>query len=264
MAARRKHLLTGATLADNAIGATFASSESFLENAAGRGRVGQQGLPHSRGKRAATAAVAYRGRGRPDFPIRGYEFYDGRVGASDTTFANFTPNPQRNASGLGVLLADAFSLHPRSLAADLRFVDANRFYMRGPEPGKDGDNSAVFLDQTGSVTGSAGSVVTAKNAFLASPDGCATNAEWNAYVCPPDTEHVSLTRYALEGEPGRELRSYVKPLTITREADGKTQTLMGCCDDSTDAFTNLLPDLRLRDRLQRRHAAGDAVRLAVR
>ncbi len=235
------HRLAGATLADNAIGATFASSESFLDRSLVVGESANKGSPES------WETVGRDGRSlprfwEPDFPIRGFEFYDGRVGARDSAFVNFTPDSQRKASGLGVLLADAFSLHPRNFASSLRFVDANRFYMRGPEPGKDGDNSAVFVDQTGSVTGRAGSVVTARNAFLTVPEGCPVNAGWNANVCPPDTRHVGLIAYALEGDPGRQLRSYVKPLTITRESDGKPQTLMGCCEDSTDAFTNLLPD----------------------
>jgi hypothetical protein len=84
------------------------------------------------------------------------------------------------------------------------------------------------------VTGVAGAVVTANNEFLTTTD-CTRNADWNAYVCPPGTEHVSLISETLEGRPEN-----IKPLTITRESDG--QTPMGCCDDSTDAVTNLLTD----------------------
>lgn len=239
------HRLVGATLADNGIGATFASHESFLEDSLVVGETANKGTPEQ--WQIDENLVGRDGRSLPrywdpGFPIRGYEFYDGLVGTRNTTFANFTSNAQRRASGLGVLLADAFSLHPRNFAANLRFVNASRFYMRGPEAGKDGDNSAVFVDEDGSVTNKAGSVVTAKNAFLTRPEGCTLNAGWNAYVCPPGTRHVSLASYALEGDPGRQLTSYVKPLTITREGDGKQQTLMGCCEDSTDAFTNLLPN----------------------
>lgn len=239
------HRLTGAVLADNGIGATFASSESFLENSLVVGETANKGNVYDWQKDRGWVGLDGRSLPRywdPGFPIRGFEFYDGRVGTKNTTFANFVPDDQRRASGLGVLLADAFSLHPRNFAGDVRFANAQRFYMRGPEAGMDGDNSAVFVDGAGSVTGEAGSVVTAKNAFLNPPEGCTLNAGWNAYVCPPGTQHVGLISQALEGEAGRELRSYVKPLTVTRQTDGKTQTLMGCCDGSTDASTNLLPD----------------------
>ena len=231
------HRLTGATLADNGIGATFASGESFLEDSLVVGETANKGTPED--WQIENGEVGLDGRSLPrfwdrDFPIRGYEFYDGRVGTRRTTFANFTPNAQREASGLGVLLGDAFSLHPRNFAETVRFVGAKRAYMPNPEPGKDGDNSAVFTDVDGSVTGTAGSVVTANNPFLTAP-GCSRDAAQNVSVCPPGTDHVGLIAEALEGGPQK-----VKPLLVTRESDGAAQTLMGCCDDSTDAVTNLL------------------------
>src|SRR5215208_3349846 len=96
-----------------------------------------------------------------NFPIRGFEFYDGRVGAEDTAFVGYTPNSLREASGLGFLLVNAFNLHPRNYARALRFVDAKRVYLPSPAAGKDGDASSVFVDQDGSVTGTADAVVTA-------------------------------------------------------------------------------------------------------
>lgn len=102
------------------------------------------------------------------------------MGARNMTFANFTSNGQRRASGLGVLLDDALSLHPRNLASPLQFVNGERVYLRGPTAGKAGDNSAVFVDEDGSVTGASGSVVTANNPFLV--DGsCSLKTDWNAY-----------------------------------------------------------------------------------
>jgi len=235
----RNHRLVGATLADNAIGATFASEESFLTDSLVVGETANKGNTYSWQVNEGWVGLDGRSLPRywePDFPIRGYEFYDGRVGARNTTFVNFTSNDQRRASGLGVLLDDAFSLHPRNLASSLGFVNAERVYLRGPTAGRDGDNSAVFVDEDGSVTDAAGSVVTANNPFLV--DGsCSLKTDWNAYVCPPGTEHVSLIGEAHEGGPAA-----IKPLTITRQPDGETQTLMGCCDDSTGAITNLLPN----------------------
>ncbi|MEJ7632415.1 MAG: G8 domain-containing protein [Rubrobacteraceae bacterium] len=232
------HRLVNATLADNAIGATFASHESYLDDSLVVGETANKGTPESWQVNQGEVGLDGRSLPRPwepDFPIRGYEFYDGLVGARNTTFVNFMPNTQRKASGLGVLLEDAFSLHPDNFASNLRFVSATRFYMRGPVPGFDGDLSAVFTDTGGSVTGTAGAVVTANNPFLAT-GGCSLNSDWNAFVCPPGTDHVSLIVEAVTGGP-----EAIKPLTITR-GDGVKQTLNGCCDDSTDAYTNVLPD----------------------
>jgi hypothetical protein len=78
--------------------------------------------------------------------------------------------------------------------------------------------------------------VTANNHFLV--DGsCSLKTDSNAYVCPPGTEHVSLISEAHEGGPAK-----IKPLTITHQPSGETQTLMGCCEGSTSAVTNLLPN----------------------
>lgn len=86
------------------------------------------------------------------------------------------------------------------------------------------------------MTGTAGAAVTANNEVLTAT-GCTRDADWNAYVRPPVTEHVGLIGETLEGGPEK-----IKPLTISRESDGQTQALRGCCDDSTNAITNLLTD----------------------
>jgi hypothetical protein len=62
----------------------------------------------------------------PDFPIRGFEFYDGTMGAERTTFVNFTPNTQRRASGLGYRLFNHFNISPKNYTSGLRLVNANR------------------------------------------------------------------------------------------------------------------------------------------
>src|SRR6185295_9170800 len=40
----------------------------------------------------------------PDFPIRGYEYYDYRVDVANTTFVNYQDHPQRGAGALSWLL----------------------------------------------------------------------------------------------------------------------------------------------------------------
>jgi G8 domain/PA14 domain len=221
--------LVGAKLADNAIGATFASWETFLQDSLVVGETANKGNPRS----WETKGLDGRSLPRfwdPDFPIRGYEFYDGRVGAERTAFVNFSPNSQRQASGLGYNLSNAFNIHPQNFASGLSFVDANRVYLPNPEAGMDGDASSVFLDTDGSVTGAAGRSVATNNPFLLD-SSCESRTEWNAHVC--QAEYATLKVDTLDNDP-----SAIKPLTLRRD-DGATQTLMGCCEDSTDALSSV-------------------------
>ncbi len=209
----KEHRVENAMLADNAVGATFASTETYLVDSFVVGESANGGAPKPYEKKGPG------GRALPkpwqeDFPIRGFEFYDGLVGVERTTFANFTPSPQRQASGLGYLLDNAFPLDPANYAKDVRFVDANRVFLRNPTPGKNGDFSSVFRDADGSVTGEAGRIVAANVPFLL--DGsCARREEWNAHVCA--TGHVSV-RVSSDGGAG------LTPLVL-RRPDGTEQTL---------------------------------------
>ena len=226
------HVLQNATLADNGVGATFASDESFLRDGLVVGESANKGTPRS----WETKGLDGRGLPRPwdvDFPIRGFEYYDGRVGAERTAFANFSPNTQRQAGALGFNISNHFNLHPKNFATGLSFVDANRVYLLDPEAERDGDRSSVFLDTDGSITGTAGRTVAVNNPFLL--DGsCSTRNEWNANVC--GTEYANLGVGTLDGDPAA-----IKPLTLRRE-DGVAQTLVGCCDDSTTAHSSIIPN----------------------
>ena len=236
------HRLVNATLADNGIGATFASWESMLTDSLVVGETANKGNPRS----WETKGLDGRSLPRPwdaDFPIRGYEFYDGRVGAERTTFVNFTTNTQRQASGLGYNLSNAFNIHPKNYATGLSFVSANRVYMPDPviadpvdgDParGMDGDASSVFLDTDGSVTGTPGRYVVANNPFLLN-ESCDLQADWNSHVC--QAEYVTLTVRTRDGAP-----SPIQPVKLFREAE-VVQTLWGCCDDSTSAQSSVFPD----------------------
>jgi cell migration-inducing and hyaluronan-binding protein len=220
----RGHRLARATFADNAIGATFASEESFLQDSLVVGESANRGTPQ-RWERER-GQVGRDGRSlpqpwEPDFPVRGFEFYDGRVGVERTTFANFLPyrsrsGEQRQQSAVGYLLDDDFSIHARNFTRSLRFVRAKRAYLEPPEVGHDGDVSAVFLDADGSLTGRAGRTLTTRNPFLYGSD-CRAREEFNAMECSGD--YGSL----IVGAPGR--RDAVRPVRITRP-DGREQVLM--------------------------------------
>ena len=226
------HIVTGSVFADNRAAATFASEESFLVDSLVVGETANKGMTESWEKQG------YGGRAlpffwEPDAPILGFEFYDGRVGVSGTTFANFNDNPVRRSGALGYLSPDAFSIHPKNFAEDVSFVDATPVYLSEPEAGMDGDLSKVFVDRDGSVTGAAGKTVVVNNPFLLTP-GCERREAWNAFICGND--YVTLYAGSDDDDPAD-----IKPLTLTRD-DGVAQVLNGCCDDSTSAVTSLIPN----------------------
>ena len=174
--------LTGATLADNAIGATFAASNTGIEGGLVVGESANTGTPESwetKGEGGRSLPMPW----DADFPIRGFQFYDGPVHASGVTFANFTPNGQRQASGLSYLRQDAFTVSPQNFAQGVKFVNANPVYIEDPAADKDGDKAMVFLDQDGSVGGQAGAFITA-NSPLLHDASCSFRAGWNSYLCP--------------------------------------------------------------------------------
>ena len=204
--------LSSAVLADNATGATFASSETFVEDALFVGESGNNagGLP------AGT-------------PRRGYEFYDGRVGADRVTFANFSAAGSIPSSALGFNRSNGFSVSTGNFAGAVTFVAATPFYLETPHADKDGDKAAVFLDRDGAVTGSAGAYVVPNSPFMVT-GGCTSRPEWNAYVCP--------NRYV-----GLNLRSdaeVVAPLTVARD-DGAALALVGVPNNPNTAYASVIP-----------------------
>jgi len=217
--------------ADNRAAASFASSESFLENSV------VVGFSANKGTAEPWEETAPDGRELPffweeDTPIHGFEFYDGRVGVSNTAFYDFGGDSMRAAGALGYLEPDAFSIDPKDFARGVTFERANPVHLSTPDPMMDGDLSKVFIDLDGSVTGAPGRAVVAKNPFLLN-DACHERVRWNAYVCR--AEYVAFMVASLDNDPAD-----IKPVTLTR-SDGVKQLLHGCCDDSDDAWTSVFP-----------------------
>ena len=224
------HVVTG-TFGDNRSAATFASSDSFLEDSLVVGFSANKGTGESWEKKAPD--------GRelpfpwaPEEPVHGFEFYDGPVGVSGTSFFDFQPDSMRPVGALGYLEPDAFSIDPGNFAKAVTFERSNPVHLSTPHADMDGDLSKVIVDQDGSVTGTPGRVIVVKNPFLLN-DSCSERPLWNAYVC--DADYVSFMAGSLDDDP-----QDVKPVTLTR-ADGVAQLLNGCCDDSHEAWTSVFP-----------------------
>jgi len=196
--------MTGAQFSDNKIGATFASSMTFVEDAVFIGQTANTG---------GTQISA-------SFPIRGFEFYDGTVGAKRVTFINYPTGGGRIMSAIGFNRTNAFALSPLNAVEQVTFINSNRVYIENPDPAKDGDKSAVFLDADGSVTGIPGHVVAANNPLHISPN-CAFRAEWNAFDC--GNRFIRLQVRGINGE-------VIGPAVVQRD-DGATMTYVGNGND---------------------------------
>lgn len=205
------HRLTGAILADNRIGATFASSESFLEDA----------LVVGESANNTTRQNVY----------RGFEFYDGRVGARRVTFQGFAGSGSIPWSALGYNRKNAFSVHTGNVAEDLEFIDSNVVYLEVPQADKDGDKGAVFLDAFGAVSGTAGRWVVANTPFLTTPD-CTLRSEWNARICPGPYVRLILNAAA-----------DFAPLDLLRD-DGAGERFVGTGNNPDRASISLVANRR--------------------
>ena len=162
----RDERLSHAVLADNATGATFAASETFLEDAL------------FVGESANNASVLSAGT-----PRRGYEFYDGRVGADRVTFVNFTAAGSIPSSALGFNRNNGFSVSTANFAGALPVPERQSVLPRdaarrqGRRQGR-----GVPRPRRGRV-GCAGRVHRGQHAVPDHAELYAARPDWNAYVC---------------------------------------------------------------------------------
>lgn len=199
--------LTDAHIADNSIGVTFAGDDAILRDSLVVGATENETGP-------AKPLDA-------QFPIRGFEFYDGRVGVERTRFVNFRSNAQRRASALGTLQYSPFFTDPTNYAQGLSFENAEPIFFgrhAGDRDtlGADGYRGTVFADRDGSVTGKAGAAVVLDTPLLADDD-CVRHMDWNALVC--DASYVSIFIIGVDAgkhAPGPvRVRSTVRPAWLT-------------------------------------------------
>ncbi|MEO7458067.1 MAG: G8 domain-containing protein, partial [Gemmatimonadaceae bacterium] len=215
--------VTNAVLADNGIGATFAANDTYLQDAL---LVGE----------TANNATAF----PTGFPVRGFEYYDGTVGAQRVTFANYVSSARGPASAFGFNRSNAFPLSTLNFAEGARYVNANPVFIENPVATKDGDKAAVFLDKDGTVTGAAGRYVAA-NVPLLITSGCDAHTEWNAYACSTPFGRLEVISAAAGENPA--------PATVTRD-DGAALALAGS--------GNSLASLRLSVPLARSYSVAIA------
>jgi hypothetical protein len=195
-------------LADNAIGMTQAAGDigslpfsSRLVDSLVVGETDNIGNP------TTPEEIAY-GRSLPkpsipDFPIRGYEYYDYRDDVINTTFVNFQDNDRRKTGALSFLLFTSAGLSTGSTISGAEFVNAKPVYFPKFDARFDNDNrggnayrTLSFRDLDGSVTGVPDSQVLlhdGENDSVATDDSCEIRPSWNAAVCTGDIGRLNLS-----------------------------------------------------------------------
>jgi cell migration-inducing and hyaluronan-binding protein len=195
------HVFSNAKLADNAIGMTHSTgtfgSERFTSRLVDSLVVGET---DNTGNPTTPEEVAY-GRSLPkppipDFPIRGYEFYDYRHEVVNTTFVNYQDNERRLTGALSWLLFTGAAVTTESTVTGAEFVNAKPVYFPNIDPRFDNDNrggvayrTAAIHDLDGSVGGRPDAYILindGENDSVATDDACEIHPTWNASVCTGD------------------------------------------------------------------------------
>jgi cell migration-inducing and hyaluronan-binding protein len=195
-------------LADNAIGYTQASGlgggEPYTSRVLDSLFVGDT---ENVGNPETPEEIAY-GRSlpkpeMPDFPIRGYEYYDLRHDVVDTTFVNYEDNDTRKTGAISYLMYTSFGVSSNNTVENVDFVNAKPVYFPPmvPEWGNDNGNStawrtAVIRDKDGSFGGAPDSYVLihdgVNNSIATDEEACEIKPAWNAAVCAGDVGRLSV------------------------------------------------------------------------
>ncbi len=162
---RGSHLrLVDAVLADNMSGASFAASESTLEHAFVVGVSDNVGVNPGAWS-----------------PVRGFWFYDGTVGVSESVFANFDARAGLNASALGFHPVNPWPISADNWLHAVRFVDAIPVVFEPVNDAFDATKSAVLIDRDGSLGDAPNAVLVPDSPLLR--EGCQRRSSWNAFTC---------------------------------------------------------------------------------
>jgi cell migration-inducing and hyaluronan-binding protein len=202
------YVYSNAKFADNAIGMTQAAGDIGSLPFHGRlvdslvvGETENIGNPVTPEEKAYGRSLPK--RLIPDFPIRGYEYYDYRGEVVNTTFVNFQDNDQRKTGALSFLLFTSAGLSTGSSISGAKFVNAKPVYFPKYDRRFDNDNrggnqyrTLSFRDLDGSVTGIPDSHVMlhdGENDSVVTDDTCKIEPTWNASVCTGDVGRLNLS-----------------------------------------------------------------------
>src|SRR4249919_2289038 len=204
------HVFKNVKLADNAMGYTHASGnfgrDPFTSKVVDSLFVGET---ENIGNPRTDAEKAY-GRSLPkpqlpDFPIRGYEYYDYRHDVVNTTFRNYEDNATRKTGAISNLMFSSFGVSTNNAFERLIFVNAKPVYFplmadnskwASDNGGSTSYRTAAFRDKDGSLGGGPNSYVLihdgVNDSIAVDTQACEIKPSWNAAVCKGDIGRLSF------------------------------------------------------------------------
>src|SRR5579864_316150 len=200
------HVYKNLKVADNAIGYTHASGNAgrsaFTSRVVDSLFVGET---DNIGNPKTPAEMAY-GRSLPepnlpDFPIRGYEFYDYHHELDNDTFVNYQDNATRKTGAISYLLYTSFGMSSNNTVQRAKFINAKPVYFppmefkwSNDDYGNGSYQTSVFNDKDGSVSGVPNSYILINDAndAIAIDDACEIKPAWNAAVCKGDVGRMTI------------------------------------------------------------------------
>ncbi|HEX6962100.1 MAG TPA: hypothetical protein VF175_09555, partial [Lacipirellula sp.] len=203
-----RHLFKNVKLADNAIGFTHASGEfgrydftSKVIDSLFVGETDNIGNPRTKEEKAYGRSLPK--PEMPDYPIRGYEYYDYRHDVVNDTFVNYEDNGTRKTGAISYLLYTSFGVSTENAIEGAKFVNAKPVYFPQMEPKWGSDNfrstaykTAVIHDKDGSVGGIPNSYILindgVNDSIAADAEDCEIKPAWNAAVCKGDVGRLNV------------------------------------------------------------------------
>jgi cell migration-inducing and hyaluronan-binding protein len=214
------HVFRNVKFADNAIGFTHASGAfgryAFTSQVVDSLFVGET---ENIGNPRTDAEKAY-GRSLPkpqlpDFPIRGYEYYDYRHDVVNTTFRNYEDNATRKTGAISNLLFSSFGVSTNNAFERLKFVKAKPVYFppmannskwASDNGGSISYKTAAYRDRDGSLGGGPNSYVLihdgVNDSIAVDTEACEIKPTWNAAVCKGDVGRLTFAGPGGPGGPG--------------------------------------------------------------
>jgi cell migration-inducing and hyaluronan-binding protein len=202
------HVFRNVKLADNAIGFTHASGAfgryaftSRLVDSLVVGETENIGNPRTDAEKAYGRSLPK--PELPDYPIRGYEYYDYRHDVENVTFRNFEDNATRKTGAISYLMYTSFGVSSNNSVEHVKFINAKPVYFPPMERKWGSDNfgstaykTAVIRDVDGSFGDGPDSYVLindgVNDSIAADTRACEIKPTWNAAICKGDVGRLDI------------------------------------------------------------------------
>jgi cell migration-inducing and hyaluronan-binding protein len=204
------HVFRNVKLADNAIGFTHASGAfgryAFTSKVVDSLFVGETeniGNPTTDAEKAYGRSLPK--RDLPDFPIRGYEYYDYRHDVENVTFRNYEDNATRKTGAISNLMFSSFGVSTNNAFERVKFVNAKPVYFppmannskwASDNGGSTSYRTAAYRDKDGSLGGGPNSYVLihdgVHDSIAVDAEACEIKPTWNAAVCKGDIGRLTF------------------------------------------------------------------------